>query len=381
MRHIIYFLLGICFISSNEHLEASSVKAQIVKEKKLGFYIELLDTAVYGSSGATDINDKGEVVGTFKDPDNNKDYAFYISTEGQLHVLDLPGYSPSGLRINNNSQIVGNISFDGYAKSFYWDLETGLTILETLGGKQTWVKDINDLGLVVGASETGQKSNLDSYPINVSHACIWKKKKIHDLGTLKAEEKLEGDSSEAISINNLGEIVGRSNYAINIGGKKKKSVMKPFYWNGTMKEIPYGDTAVAINNKSNVIVHCGLYLNGSYCTSLIWNPKKDIIYSMNHYQAVDINDHDIVIFGAADRCGSMWPPSPHCDEISYFSKGTLYLCTTFKGKDKDIPLRAGGFTRINNRNQVVGVAQPEEINESHACILNPVNTVTGIFAY
>lgn len=379
MKCIIYFLLGVCSMCSGIYLEASSViKAQLIKEKKQGFYIELLDTVIYNSSIATDINDKGEIVGTFKDFGNKDyatEYAFYISREGQLHILDLPGHSPKELRINNNSQIIGNF-IDEYNKSFCWDLETGLTILEALGGKQTWVKDINDLGQIVGSAETGEKSPLEAYPTNIRHACFWKDKKIHDLGTLKAEENLEGDMSEALSINNLGEIVGRSNYVINIGGKKKKANIKPFYWNGTMGEIPYGDSAVAINNKSNVIVNTS---GGALGTCIIWNPRKDILYSINHTRAVDINDHDIVLFPYAENQLS-WQNSNNKNEIIYYSNGNLYFYTTFRGKNEQINLQMANFSRMNNKNQVVGEARLQEINELHACILNPVNTVSEIFA-
>lgn len=379
MKFVIYFLLSISFISSGTGLEAIQVvKAQLVKEKQLGFHIGLLNTVIYNSSIATDINDKGEIVGTFTDFFDKSyatEYAFYISTEGQLHILDLPGHAASGLRINNNSQIIGNFVLDGYNRSFFWDPIAGLEILETFSnGKSTWARDINDQGLIVGSSETGDKSTLDSYSINVRHACIWKNKKIHDLGTLKTEQNLEGDMSEAICINNLGEIVGTSNYAINLGGKKKKSNPKPFFWDGTMQEIPYGDDPVAINNNSNVIVNTS---GGVLGTCIIWNPRKNVIYSINHTRAVDINDLDVVLFPYASNQAS-WPLSNNKNEVTYYSNGKVYLYTTFICKNQDMPLQRANFSRINNRNQIVGTALPEEINESHSCILNPINTILHI---
>jgi probable HAF family extracellular repeat protein len=179
----------------------------------------------YDASGGRGLNDAGAVTGWVRD-DATYDLAVFLKYPGQTaEVEDLSGfldgeggnpygYNPIGLDINNSNQIVGEYTGGARYRSFYWAddgdglAEVGEVIPDIghLGGGDTRVADINNLGQAIGSS-TLELSNFNDY-----HAFLWQDDgspsgSMIDLGTL--DEDI--DQSSAYGLNDKGTVVGLSN--------------------------------------------------------------------------------------------------------------------------------------------------------------------------
>ncbi|MGA5298408.1 hypothetical protein ACPCHT_00685 [Nucisporomicrobium flavum] len=156
-------------------------------------------TVDLGISGAAQaINDQGQVVG------------YGVFTPGSFHpflrdhgrtidlgVLDRGEFEHgSATDINNRGQVVGNsvVNADDEERpaqhAFLWQ-RGRLTDLGTLGGRSSRATAINDRGQVVGYSDTGTAAGV--------HGFLWQRGRMRDLGMRMA-----------FDINNRGEVVGTS---------------------------------------------------------------------------------------------------------------------------------------------------------------------------
>lgn len=121
----------------------------------------------YVSSGAADVNDLGQVVGS-----SSNSESFYLAkfTKAYLwqdgHTTDLLGWSDrssSASGINDPGQVVGSSwTSSGAYSAFYWDAGS-VTILEGLGG-DTLAYGISNSGWIVGRSRSTD---------NKTYAVIW----------------------------------------------------------------------------------------------------------------------------------------------------------------------------------------------------------------
>ena len=160
----------------------------------------LLDQSLGGhGSVAAGINSNGAIVGT-ANSSGFQEFA-YVYSGGAVTNLGslLPYFKTGASAINSEGAVVGygyNLNQLDQMRAFLYS-EGSMHVLGTLGGSSSQAVALNDIGQVVGASVTASGE---------SHAFVYSNGIMDDLGTL-------GNSyvqSEAFAVNNSGSIVGES---------------------------------------------------------------------------------------------------------------------------------------------------------------------------
>lgn len=138
---------------------------------------------------ATGINNAGQIVGT------SRTLGGFLWEKGVFTPLP---FLPRA--INNKSQVIGQADLN---RPVLWQ-QGQIIPLEPLasaiGGGA--VEAINGKGQVVGTIQMPAAGGRDGF--RFAHACVWQNGRLQDLGTLG------GTGSQALSINNRGEIVGNA---------------------------------------------------------------------------------------------------------------------------------------------------------------------------
>jgi probable HAF family extracellular repeat protein len=160
-----------------------------------GVMVDLGTLGGYTSYAAA-VNEFGHVTGSAAVSGNYLNPFFWDGTE-MTELCEQPtGFPNKGIALNDLDQVVGTCSKGSQSAGFIWERSSGLRPLGDLGGIRTTPLDINNLGQVVGYSETASGE---------SHAFFWDDGTMIDLG------KLEGTTfSGAWFINDAGQIIGRS---------------------------------------------------------------------------------------------------------------------------------------------------------------------------
>jgi probable HAF family extracellular repeat protein len=228
------------------------------------------------------MNNAGQVVGeAYSSPG---EYAFLYSG-GTMSSLGTPGGTfAEALGINDSGQVAGEgTTASGISRAFLY-ANGKMTVLGTLGGTESHAYAINRTGQVAGAADTasgalhaalfynGTVTDLGTPPgakstsaeaINDNgqavgqadlgdgrfHAVLYEGGQVTDLGALPGG----GSLSEATGINNVGQIVGSSDY------QSDRNFQHAFlYSNGTMADLgtfPGGSysRAIGINDLGQIV--------------------------------------------------------------------------------------------------------------------------------
>lgn len=267
-----------------------------------GVMTDLFAGQHFAPSGASDINDRGQVIG-FRafDLEFFEFEAFFweggVRTVLSLPELGKPRVDSRASAINERGQVVGFSTLGPFGAPFHAYLfqDGAIMDLGTLpGGRSSWAKDINDRGQIVGVNLAEPVSGQIA-----RRAVLWQDGTIVDLGTLG------GDESEAIAINNRGQILGTSTTATG--------ARRAFLWQGgVMTNLgTLGGTEIvpfAINRHGQVV---GYSTNAAGDRrAFLWDDgiMRDLgTLGGNVSLAFDINNHGQVIDESTTTAGDVRP--------------------------------------------------------------------------
>jgi probable HAF family extracellular repeat protein len=174
-----------------------------------------------GDGSAKAVNDRGQILGESTGADGRPHR--FVWDRGVLTDLGPVDPFTTSRDINNAGDVVG--TFHATPGAYPCDCRAGmwrdgeLIDLGTLGSTGAWLKsypmDVNNRGVVVGASVTAQEEE---------HAFRWRDGVMHDLGTLG------GPGSRAVAVNDHGAVIGFAAVA--------DQIMHPFLWrDGAMTDL------------------------------------------------------------------------------------------------------------------------------------------------
>lgn len=185
----------------------------------------LPDTSVcctYVQTSASAINNAGQIVGT-------DTYRAVLWTNNKPALLPALGSGQSTAQgINDTGQVVGYTGGLSTPHATLWSNGTAIDLGTLGGGSTSYAFDINNSGLVAGASERAGDNQL--------HATLWNKFTAIDLGTPS------GSESNATAVNEAGQAVGYS-------------AGRAVLWSGASTSFlgGLGTRALDINNLSQIV--------------------------------------------------------------------------------------------------------------------------------
>jgi probable HAF family extracellular repeat protein len=150
------------------------------------------------TSNATDVNESGQIVGSATLA-NAQTHAFIITPWLGPQMIDL-GTLPNGTfsearAISNRGQVVGGAFPEpgtGISRAFLWDQGVMTALPDLAGSDSSWANDVNDAGVIVGASGFRPVRWVNGVP--------------QQLGPISGLQV----GGEAVGINASGVIVGHS---------------------------------------------------------------------------------------------------------------------------------------------------------------------------
>ncbi len=172
------------------------------------------------------------------------------SAEGPAAIIELPPLAgdpqSEAYGLNGSGQVVGvsGVNPDGLRAVLWQNGQP--TPLETLGGRFSRARAINEAGHIVGAADTDQ-ADAENRPI--SHAVLWRNGEALDLGTLG------GATSTAHDVNSHDQVVGVADLPFDEFEEPRRHA---FLWqNGRMRDLGTlgGAVSVAygINDRGQIV--------------------------------------------------------------------------------------------------------------------------------
>jgi probable HAF family extracellular repeat protein len=206
----------------------------------------------WDDSAASDINDAGQVIGNGYPSLSGTGRAFLYSPRG-TRLIDAFGaeYWSYVYGINNAGHVVGIAQPpNGFGHHAFVDRDGMVTDLGTLGGFSSQANDINDAGQIAGNSETATAPGIDQFHTGPTHAFLYERGTMKDLGTLG------GMVSRGLAINNGGIVVGESYLPGNLAQAAFVYAHGKMTDLNTQVRLPAGWTLVAardVNDKGQIL--------------------------------------------------------------------------------------------------------------------------------
>ena len=313
--------------------------------------------ADHPDSGASDINDKGQVVGW-----SGIQYQAtrgFLWQDGKLQDLGTPrGSRSAAVAINDNGHIVGWSGDNAYTCSFAFLWKSGRAqALGTLPGRTfSTATAINSRDEITGSaynSHQGARSSLRAF--------VWKNGRTTDLGTLPDDEQ-----SAADDINNNGQIVGYSRAYNYFYGY--------LYQDGRMRELKgLGDGketyASALNNVGVAVgtstpLRRSVYLHRACLWQVGQNDTPADLGTLGGGKsaATDINDKGQVV-----GWSYIADDNRHETRAFLWQNGKMHDLNALVPPDSGWILQSAGA--INNHGQIVGVGMVN--GKTRAFLLTP----------
>ncbi len=255
-----------------------------------------------GSWYGSDFNSHGQYIGVQR-PEVGPITSLIWQDGSCTRLGTLGGTATDARAINEAGLIVGRSQTGetdawGHAiyRAFLWR-EGVMEDLGALGGRASLAWDINEAGQVVGSAETGDEPP-GPYGLPVSRGFLWEDGSMTDLGTLG------GVSSSAVAINASGMVVGASG--------TDDGTFLPFVWvDGQMTalDLPPGlgsGGASAVNDLGQVAGACfaesGEVVPVNSARAVLWNEgvavRLEGLVGFESSSAADINNAGQVVGGA-----------------------------------------------------------------------------------
>lgn len=305
-----------------------------------GSIYSVVDLGSLGGSSAIayGINDSGSVVGWAETAGGTQNA--FLSANGAFQNLALPSSSDSyAYGINASGTVAGNSVIDGQTQGTIWSGGTATNL-----GAGVFATGINDAGVVIGSN---------------GHAFELVNGTFRDLGLLPG-----GDWSAAYGINDAGTVVGYGNV--------DSVTYRGFVWTATGGMMELGtlggsdSEAMAVNDSGEVVGQASLADGSVHAFSAIGAMMTDLGSLGGSSYAYDINDSGEIV-------GYSWLSGSGGDTHAFlYENGAMVDLNSLIDTAGWELIAAYG---INNAGQIVGEGLYQ--GQEQAFLLDPIASVSS----